>query len=52
VGGTTGLHEAKQQVKTIKENILTLPENTIVLSGHGPATSVGTEKKYNPFLRD
>ncbi|HOV33211.1 MAG TPA: MBL fold metallo-hydrolase [Candidatus Hydrogenedens sp.] len=52
VGGTISLHEAKQQVKAIKENILTLPENTIVLSGHGPATSVRIENKYNPFLHN
>jgi len=32
------------------EKILTLPEETIVLPGHGPMTSVGQEKNDNPFL--
>lgn len=30
--------------------ILQLPDDTAVYSGHGPATTIGTEKKYNPFL--
>lgn len=31
--------------------IKTLPDDTRVLSGHGPATSIGREKQLNPFLR-
>lgn len=34
----------------IREKILVLPEETTVLSGHGPATTVGEEKQWNPFL--
>ncbi len=34
----------------INKKILTLPANTILLNGHGPATSVGLELKHNPFL--
>ena len=29
---------------------LTLPDKTLVLSGHGPATTIGTERRANPFL--
>jgi glyoxylase-like metal-dependent hydrolase (beta-lactamase superfamily II) len=36
--------------KSIKEKILTLPPETIVLPGHGPLTTVGEEKESNPFL--
>ncbi len=50
VGGTVSSWEAKRQVEAIKKNILILPEHTLVLTGHGPASSVGIEKKYNPFL--
>lgn len=37
-------------VKSIKEQIYTLPDNTRLLSGHGPETSVGAEKLNNPFV--
>ena len=32
------------------EKILTLPDETIICPGHGPITSVGEEKKHNPFF--
>lgn len=38
-------------IKSIRTQLLTLPDNTTVLSGHGPATTIGDEKKYNPFLK-
>jgi hydroxyacylglutathione hydrolase len=34
----------------IKTKLLTLPDDTIVYSGHGPATTIGRERKTNPFL--
>lgn len=40
----------KAIIDSIKTKIMILPEDTVVLSGHGPKTSVGEEKKYNPFL--
>ncbi|SDK93518.1 Glyoxylase, beta-lactamase superfamily II [Maridesulfovibrio ferrireducens] len=36
--------------KSVQENIFTLPEKTTLLSGHGPATSVGDEINHNPFF--
>lgn len=36
-------------IKSIKTKIFTLPENTKIFPGHGPETTVGEEKKYNPF---
>lgn len=44
-GGST-----KDLEKSIREKILALPPETIVLPGHGPMTSVGEEKESNPFL--
>jgi glyoxylase-like metal-dependent hydrolase (beta-lactamase superfamily II) len=35
---------------SIKRRLLTLPEETIVLSGHGPATTIAQERRTNPFL--
>jgi glyoxylase-like metal-dependent hydrolase (beta-lactamase superfamily II) len=37
-------------INSIKEKILTLPEDTLVLPGHGMETTVGKEKISNPFL--
>lgn len=40
------------QAKSIRENILTLPDDTRLMSGHGPATTVGRERATNPFVRE
>lgn len=34
----------------IRAKLWTLPDNTVVYPGHGPATTVGHEKRLNPFL--
>lgn len=39
-----------QLINSIKTELFALPEKTIVLSGHGPETTVGNEKRTNPFL--
>ena len=38
-------------LKDIREKIFSLPDDTLVLSGHGPVTTVGQERRSNPFLR-
>jgi hydroxyacylglutathione hydrolase len=38
-------------IRSIKERILVLPDQTIVYSGHGPSTTVGRERMNNPFLQ-
>lgn len=37
-------------LRSIREKLLTLPDATRVLPGHGPATTIGIERKSNPFL--
>lgn len=37
-------------LKSITERLLTLPDETIVYSGHGPASTIGRERTSNPFL--
>lgn len=38
-------------ISGITENLLILPNNTIVYPGHGPATTIGDEKARNPYLQ-
>ncbi len=37
-------------IRSIRDRILSLPDDTPVYPGHGPATTVGRERQYNPFL--
>ena len=37
-------------MRSINERLLTLPDETRVLSGHGPETTIGEERASNPFL--
>ena len=38
-------------MESIHQKLLTLPEDTIVYSGHGPSTTIGRETALNPFLQ-
>lgn len=38
-------------MKVIREKLMVLPDETAVLSGHGPVTTIGQEKAWNPFLK-
>jgi hydroxyacylglutathione hydrolase len=40
----------RQLLASIRDRLLALPDDTRVLPGHGPATSIGIEKKHNPYL--
>jgi len=39
-----------QLMNSILKRLFTLPDNTVVWPGHGPDTTIGDEKKYNPFF--
>lgn len=43
--------DAALLLQVIEEKLLPLPDETAVLSGHGPATTIGQEKQWNPFLQ-
>jgi glyoxylase-like metal-dependent hydrolase (beta-lactamase superfamily II) len=40
-----------QLIESIKTRLMTLPDETVVLCGHGPETMIGNERKTNPYLR-
>jgi glyoxylase-like metal-dependent hydrolase (beta-lactamase superfamily II) len=37
-------------LKSIREQLFTLPDDYVVYPGHGPATSIGEERESNPFV--
>ena len=41
----------KELEKSIREKLYTLPDETIVYTGHGENTTIGEEKKYNEFVK-
>jgi glyoxylase-like metal-dependent hydrolase (beta-lactamase superfamily II) len=43
--------DGRQILRSIKEKILTLPDDATVIAGHGPNTTIERERKRNPFLR-
>lgn len=51
IGRTDFPHSDGQRLlRNIRDQLLTLPGRTQVLSGHGPATTIENERKSNPFL--
>ena len=38
-------------IRSLHEKVLTLPDETVVVPGHGPLTTIGQERQNNPFLR-
>jgi glyoxylase-like metal-dependent hydrolase (beta-lactamase superfamily II) len=43
--------DPRQLVDSIRQQLYTLPDDTIVMPGHGDPTTIGEEKRYNPFVR-
>jgi len=37
-------------ISSLHEKVLALPDETVVVPGHGPATTIGEERQSNPFL--
>lgn len=50
--GRTDFHHSDHDrlIRNIKERLLVLPDETKSYSGHGPVTTIGRERRHNPFL--
>lgn len=42
--------DGRQILRSIHQKLLPLPEETVVIAGHGASTTIGREKRSNPFL--
>jgi glyoxylase-like metal-dependent hydrolase (beta-lactamase superfamily II) len=42
--------DGAQIIESIEQRLLTLPDDTLVITGHGPTTTIGAERRFNPFL--
>ena len=51
--GRTDFHHSNHDrlIRNIRDNLLTLPDDTRVMPGHGPETTIGQERATNPFLQ-
>jgi hydroxyacylglutathione hydrolase len=43
--------DGRQIIRSIHQKLMPLPEETIVIPGHGPNSDIGREKRMNPFLQ-
>lgn len=43
--------DTSQILASIRDRLFTLPDETLVVTGHGPTTTIGEEKRMNPFVR-
>jgi glyoxylase-like metal-dependent hydrolase (beta-lactamase superfamily II) len=50
--GRSDFHNSDGQLllDSIRSKLMTQPDELLVLSGHGPASTIGQERRYNPFL--
>jgi glyoxylase-like metal-dependent hydrolase (beta-lactamase superfamily II) len=37
-------------IRSLHEKVMALPDDTLVVPGHGPLTTIGEERESNPFL--
>ena len=44
--------DGPQLLRSIRDKLWPLPDDTLVLPGHGPATTIGQEKEHNPFIKN
>ena len=50
IGGVSSPQDGKLEVDHIRRNIFTLPDEYEIHPGHGPSSTVGIERRHNPFF--
>lgn len=50
IGGCSGPESYQVALQNLRREVMGLPDNAVLLPGHGPATTVGEEKMANPFV--
>lgn len=50
-GSTRNSYSRALLYNSIREKLFILPESTLILPGHGPPSTIGAEKRFNPFLK-
>ena len=50
VGGTSSARDAERQLDSIRTHLFALPDDTEVHPGHGPSSTIGIERRFNPFF--
>jgi glyoxylase-like metal-dependent hydrolase (beta-lactamase superfamily II) len=50
IGGTANIHNMAIEIDHIRRHLFTLPEDYLVHTGHGPTSTIGIEKRHNPFF--
>ncbi len=50
IGGCADTFTYQMALRNLQHHVMSLPDDTILLPGHGPATTVGQEKRCNPFF--
>ncbi len=51
-GSTKNSYSRALLYNSIQEKLFTLPDDTIILPGHGPPSTIRAEKMFNPFLKE
>jgi glyoxylase-like metal-dependent hydrolase (beta-lactamase superfamily II) len=51
VGKTRSGYERGILLASIREKLMTLPDETFLFPGHGPPSKIGIERLYNPYLK-